>query len=224
MKPIAIIKTDFPEKFGIPRQSSRIPELKGTVIFQPEYRSFDAVKGLEGFDYLWILWRFDIPENREFTATVRPPRLGGNTRMGVFATRSPFRPNPIGLSCVHLDEIEKSPEGPLLHVSGVDMKDGTEIYDIKPYLPAYDSHPDAKEGFTGDSKEYHLEVIFPEELLNRFPEEKRAGILSVLSDDPRPSYQDDPERIYGISFAGFNVQFQVKHSVLTVLGCSLPDS
>ncbi|MBR4580829.1 MAG: tRNA (N6-threonylcarbamoyladenosine(37)-N6)-methyltransferase TrmO [Lachnospiraceae bacterium] len=216
MKTIATIKTDFPEKFGIPRQSSRITELKGEIIFNPKYRHPDAVKGLEGFDYLWILWKFDVPEKDNFTATVRPPRLGGNVRMGVFATRSPFRPNPIGLSCVHLDSIDFTNEGPVLKVSGVDMKDGTEIIDIKPYLPSYDSHPDAKEGFTKDSVNHHLEVKISDSFLSVFPEEKRAGIFAILADDPRPSYQDDPERIYGVAYAGYNVQFRVEAEILTV--------
>lgn len=216
MKTIATIKTDFPEKFGIPRQSSRIVELKGEIIFTPKYRHPDAVKGLEGFDYLWILWKFDVPEKENFTATVRPPRLGGNVRMGVFATRSPFRPNPIGLSCVHLDAIDFTNEGPVLKVSGVDMKDGTEIIDIKPYLPSYDSHPDAKEGFTKDSVNHHLEVEISDSFLSVFPEEKRAGIFAILADDPRPSYQDDPERIYGVAYAGYNIQFKVSAGILTV--------
>ena len=216
MKTIAHIKTDFPDKFGIPRQSSRAYELKGTITFEPEFRNAEAVKGLDGFDYIWLLWKFDVPEKEGFTATVRPPRLGGNVRMGVFATRSPFRPNPIGLSCVHLDAIEYTDKGPVLTVSGVDLMDNTEIYDIKPYLPSYDSHPEAKEGFTKDSIDYKLEVSFPEELLNKFPEEKRTGILAVLRDDPRPSYHDDPDRIYGVSFAGFDVHFTVKDSLLTV--------
>ena len=217
MKIIARIKTDFPEKFGIPRQSSRIDCLKGQIIFEPKYRSADAVKGLEGFDYLWILWKFDVPEKEGFTATVRPPRLGGNTRMGVFATRSPFRPNPIGLSCVRLDGIEYTDDGPVIHVSGIDMTDHTAIYDIKPYLPSYDSHPEAREGFAKEHLTHHLEVLFPDELLKQIPIEKRMGILAVLADDPRPSYHEDPERIYGVSFSGFNVQFKVSENNLTVL-------
>ncbi|MCR4814897.1 MAG: tRNA (N6-threonylcarbamoyladenosine(37)-N6)-methyltransferase TrmO [Lachnospiraceae bacterium] len=216
MKTIARIKTDFPEKFGIPRQSSRIYDLKGEIVFSPEYRNPDAVKGLDGFDYLWLLWKFDVPEKANFTATVRPPRLGGNIRMGVFATRSPFRPNPIGLSCVRLDSVEYTPDGPVLKVSGVDMKDGTEIYDIKPYLPSYDSHPEAREGFAKESLNHRLEVDIPDSLLSRFPEEKRTGILAILADDPRPSYQDDPERIYGVSYSGFNIRFKVKSETLTV--------
>ena len=220
MKTIAHIKTDFPEKFGIPRQSSRLYDLKGEILFTPEFRHPDAVKGLDGFDYIWLLWKFDVPEKDNFTATVRPPRLGGNVRMGVFATRSPFRPNPIGLSCVHLDSVELTGNGPVLKVSGVDMKDGTEILDIKPYLPSYDSHPDAKEGFTKDSIDHHLEVNISDDFLALFPEEKRAGILGLLADDPRPSYQDDPERIYGVAFAGYNIHFKVNLNLLTVTDVS----
>ncbi len=220
MKTIAHIKTDFPEKFGIPRQSSRLYDLKGEILFTPEFRHPDAVKGLDGFDFIWLLWKFDVPEKEKFTATVRPPRLGGNVRMGVFATRSPFRPNPIGLSCVHLDSVELTENGPVLKVSGVDMKDGTEILDIKPYLPSYDSHPDAKEGFTKDSIDHHLEVNISDDFLALFPEEKRAGILGLLADDPRPSYQDDPERIYGVAFAGYNIHFKVNLNILTVTDVS----
>ena len=220
MKTIAHIKTDFPEKFGIPRQSSRLYDLKGEILFTPEFRHPDAVKGLDGFDYIWLLWKFDVPEKDNFTATVRPPRLGGNVRMGVFATRSPFRPNPIGLSCVHLDSVELTGNGPVLKVSGVDMKDGTEILDIKPYLPSYDSHPDAKEGFTKDSIDHHLEVNISDDFLALFPREKRVGILGLLADDPRPSYQDDPERIYGVAFAGYNIHFKVNLNLLTVTDVS----
>ena len=220
MKTIAHIKTDFPEKFGIPRQSSRLYDLKGEIVFTPEFRHPDAVKGLDGFDYIWLLWKFDVPEKDNFTATVRPPRLGGNVRLGVFATRSPFRPNPIGLSCVHLDSVELTENGPVLKVSGVDMKDGTEILDIKPYLPSYDSHPDAKEGFTKDSIDHHLEVNISDDFLALFPREKRAGILGLLADDPRPSYQDDPERIYGVAFAGYNIHFKVNLNLLTVTDVS----
>ena len=220
MKTIAHIKTDFPEKFGIPRQSSRLYDLKGEILFTPEFRHPDAVKGLDGFDFIWLLWKFDVPEKEKFTATVRPPRLGGNVRKGVFATRSPFRPNPIGLSCVHLDSVELTENGPVLKVSGVDMKDGTEILDIKPYLPSYDSHPEAKEGFTKDSIGHHLEVRISDDFLALFPEEKRAGILGLLADDPRPSYQDDPERIYGVAFAGYNIHFKVNLNLLTVTDVS----
>ena len=216
MKTIATIQTDFPEKFGIPRQSGRIEALKGTVVFAPEYQSPDAVKGLDGFSHIWLLWKFDVPEKENFQATVRPPRLGGNTAMGVFATRSPFRPNPIGLSCVKLEGVELTKNGPVLHVSGVDMKNGTEILDIKPYIPYTDSRIDAVGGFADPFRDYHLDVVFPEELLLQIPSEKREGLLAVLSDDPRPSYQDDATRVYGVSFAGFNIRFTVSGRTLTV--------
>ena len=216
IKPIAAIKTDFPEKFGIPRQSGRIDALEGEIRFYPEYASFDAVRGLEEFNYLWILWRFDLPKDSVFHATVRPPRLGGNTRIGVFATRSPFRPNHIGLSCVRLKRIAIEDARPVLYVAGVDMADGTQIYDIKPYIPYTDMREDALGGFADLHKDHALNVIFPKELLDRFPEDKKEGILAILAEDPRPSYQEDPERIYGISFAGFNVQFKIAAATLTV--------
>ena len=217
MESIAKIFTDFPEKFGIPRQSGRIDALKGKIVFAPKFSSPDAVKGLENYNYLWLLWKFDIPEDESFRATVRPPRLGGNTRVGVFATRSPFRPNHIGLSCVKLDRIDVEDGHAVLYVSGIDMADGTEILDIKPYIPYTDLREDATGSFAEEFKDYALEVNFPEDLLHLFPEEKRAGIFAVLSDDPRPSYQDDPERIYGVSFAGYNVQFKVSEKTLTVI-------
>ncbi len=216
MKTIAIIKTDFPEKFGIPRQSGRIDALKGTVIFMPEYKSPDAVKGLEGFSHIWLLWKFDVPPKENFQATVRPPRLGGNTPMGVFATRSPFRPNPIGLSCVKLESVEFTKDGPVLHVSGVDMKNDTEILDIKPYIPYTDCREDAIGGFADPLRDYHLDVSFPDNLLSKIPPEKREALLAVLADDPRPSYQDDPDRLYGVSFAGFDIRFTVSGTTLTV--------
>lgn len=216
IKPIATIHTDFPEKFGIPRQSGRASTLTGVVSFFPKYRNPEAVKGLSEFNYIWLLWRFEIPETDEFKACVRPPRLGGNTKVGVFATRSPFRPNPIGLSCVKLDKIEFTEAGPLLYVSGIDMKDGTEIIDIKPYIPYTDAKPDALGSFAEEVKDYALKVDFPEELFLLFPIEKREGILAVLADDPRPSYQNDNSRIYGISYAGFNVKFTVSDDTLTV--------
>lgn len=216
MKIIAYIYTDFPQKFGIPRQSSLVPELKGTIVFEPEYRSPEAVKGLEGFSYIWLLWQFEGVRIDTWSATVKPPRLGGNKHVGVFATRSPFRPNPIGLSSVKLEGIEITDKGPVLHVSGIDLRDKTPIYDIKPYLPYADCHPDAKEGFAGAVKEYCLEVDFPEELLKKIPEEKRGALLEVLKQDPRPSYHSDPERRYGVAFAGFDIHFTVKENVLVV--------
>ena len=217
METIARIKTDFPEKFGIPRQSGRIRALTGTLVFEPGFRTPDAVKGLEDFNYIWLLWKFDVPESETFHATVRPPRLGGNTRVGVFATRSPFRPNRIGLSCVRLEEIRFTDNGPELIVSGVDMKDGTEIIDIKPYIPYTDAKDDATGSFADELKDYHLKVEFPDEILQSIPEEKRAALTAVLAEDPRPSYHDDPARIYGISYAGFNISFQVCNGTLTVL-------
>ncbi|MDI9242035.1 tRNA (N6-threonylcarbamoyladenosine(37)-N6)-methyltransferase TrmO [Fusibacillus kribbianus] len=216
MEIIARIYTDFAEKFGIPRQSGLVRELTGKIVFEPKYRCTDAVKGLEGFDYIWLLWKFQGTERGHWSATVKPPRLGGNTRMGVFATRSPFRPNPIGLSSVKLEHIEYSEDGPVLFVSGIDLKNETPIYDIKPYLPYTDCHPDAREGFAHAVKEYALQVEFPEELLKLFPAEKQEAIIEVLRQDPRPSYHDDETRKYGVAFAGYDVHFRVKGDVLTV--------
>lgn len=217
MKVIAYIYTDFPEKFGIPRQSGLVPELKGTIVFEPEYRSPEAVKGLEGFNYIWLLWQFEGVEREKWSATVKPPRLGGNKHVGVFATRSPFRPNPIGLSSVRLERIEMTDKGPVLHVAGIDLRDKTPIYDIKPYLPYADCHMDAKEGFAGEVKDYHLEVNFPKELLMEIPEEKQKALIEVLKQDPRPSYHSDTNRQYGVSFAGFDVRFKVEKQVLEVV-------
>ncbi len=217
MKVIAYIYTDFPEKFGIPRQSGLVPELKGTIVFEPEYRSPEAVKGLEGFNYIWLLWQFEGVEREKWSATVKPPRLGGNKHVGVFATRSPFRPNPIGLSSVRLERIEMTDKGPVLHVAGIDLRDKTPIYDIKPYLPYADCHMDAREGFAGEVKDYHLEVNFPKELLMEIPEEKQKALIEVLKQDPRPSYHSDTNRQYGVSFAGFDVRFKVEKQVLEVV-------
>lgn len=216
MQMIAHIETDFPEKFGIPRQSGLVKGLKGTIVFEPEYRSPDALKGIEGFDYLWLLWKFQGTERENWSATVKPPRLGGNTPMGVFATRSPFRPNSIGLSSVKLEGTGMTDRGMVLYVSGIDLRDGTPIYDIKPYLPYVDCHPDAREGFASEVKDYGLEVDFPEEMLAVFPEEKRQALIQVLEQDPRPSYHEDPGRRYGVAFAGYDVHFTVKDQVLTV--------
>ena len=217
MKVIAYIYTDFPEKFGIPRQSGLVPELKGTIVFEPEYRSPEAVKGLEGFNYILLLWQFEGVEREKWSATVKPPRLGGNKHVGVFATRSPFRPNPIGLSSVRLERIEMTDKGPVLHVAGIDLRDKTPIYDIKPYLPYADCHMDAREGFAGEVKDYHLEVNFPKELLMKIPEEKQEALIEVLKQDPRPSYHSDTNRQYGVSFAGFDVRFKVEKQVLEVI-------
>lgn len=216
MKRIGYIYTDFPEKFGIPRQSGLVEELKGKIVFEPAYRTADAVRGLEGFNYIWLLWEFEGVKRDSWSATVRPPRLGGNKHMGVFATRSPYRPNPIGLSSVKLDRIELTEQGPVLYVSGIDLRNRTPIFDIKPYLPYVDCHSDAVDGFAGEVKEYALEVVFPEELLARIPEGKRRAIVEVLKQDPRPSYQEDPERKYGVSFAGFDIRFTVRGNILTV--------
>ena len=216
MKTIAHIYTDFPEKFGIPRQSGLIQELRGRIVFEPEYRSPDAVRGLEGFNYIWLLWEFEGTKRDTWSATVKPPRLGGNKHVGVFATRSPYRPNPIGLSSVKLEKIEMTEKGPVLHVSGIDLRDNTPIYDIKPYLPYVDCHPDAADGFAAEVRDYALNVEFPEYLLEQIPAEKRKAIVEVLKQDPRPSYHDDPERKYGVSFAGYDVRFTVKEQTLTV--------
>lgn len=216
MKIIAYIRTDFPEKFGIPRQSGLVPDLKGKIIFEPEYRNPEAVKGLDGFNYIWLLWQFQGVERENWSATVKPPRLGGKKRMGVFATRSPFRPNPIGLSSVKLEGIEVTEQGPVLHVSGVDLKDKTPIYDIKPYLPYADCHPDAKEGFAQEVKAYELQVEFPDELLQKLPKEKQQAIIEVLKQDPRPSVQSGQDKVYGVSFAGYDIRFAVKEDVLQV--------
>lgn len=219
MKIIAKIKTDFKEKFGIPRQSGLATGLIGRIVFEPEYRNPDALRGIDGYSYLWLIWSFSRADTKGgWSPTVRPPRLGGNKKMGVFATRSPYRPNPIGLSSVRLVGIEHTDsEGDVLLVEGADLLDGTPIYDIKPYLPFTDSHPDAKGGFADDVKEYSLEVDFPSELLTAIPKEKQAGLISLLENDPRPSYQDDPERIYGMAFSGFEIKFKVSDGVLSVV-------
>ena len=214
---IARIRSDFPTKFGIPRQSGLVEDLRASVVFEPEYRNPDALRGLEEFSHLWLIWQFSQAVRENWSPTVRPPRLGGNTRMGVFATRSPFRPNPIGLSCVRLVGMEKDPElGHVLVVAGADLMDGTPILDIKPYLPYADSHPEALGGFTGNVGGKVLEVNFPPELLDQVPEDKREALIGVLSRDPRPSYQHDPERVYGMAFAGLEVRFSVDGDVLHV--------
>lgn len=210
MKIIAKIHTDFPTKFGIPRQSGLVEELLGRIVFEPEFRSADAIRGLDGFSHLWLLWKFNTPSDTK-SLTVRPPKLGGNVRMGVFATRSPFRPNGIGLSCVRLEKIE----GTDLIVCGADLMDGTEIVDIKPYVPYADCHPDAVGGFSKDGSE-RLTVACDENLLADFPKEKRQALIKVLELDPRPQYQNDPERLYGFSFAGFEIRFTVEKDTLTV--------
>ena len=217
MKIIAHVHTDFPSKFGIPRQSGLVESLKGRIVFEPEFRTPEAFRGLEEFSHIWILWKFSESKKENWSATVKPPRLGGKKRMGVFATRSPFRPNDIGLSCVKLDKVElDEKDGPVVWVSGVDLLDGTPVYDIKPYIPLADCHPEASEGYTKETKVHQLKVDFPEELLNQYPEEKRDAIIGVLAQDPRPTYFQDPERVYGVPFAGFDVKFKVDGDVLTV--------
>ena len=215
MRPIAHIKSDFSEKFGIPRQSGLVEELTAAVVFEPEYRDPSAFRGLEGFSHLWLIWEFS--RSRGWSPTVRPPRLGGNKRLGVFATRSPFRPNPLGLSCVRLVEVRQDRAlGPVLVVAGADLMDGTPIYDVKPYLPYADCKPDAVGGFAAQPKGADLTVECPPAVLDRVPEDKRAALLAVLAQDPRPQYQDDPERVYGMAFAGLEVKFQVAGERLTV--------
>lgn len=215
---IAIVRTDFKTKFGIPRQSQTVARLEGTIIFEPKYRNPDTLRGLEHFSHFWIVWGFSENEGAKYNATVRPPKLGGNTRMGVFATRSPFRPNGLGLSLVKLDKIEKNDKyGHILHVLGVDMVDKTPIYDIKPYLPNADCAPDATGGFADEIGDYKLEVIADEKTLALLPQKKREILVEILAEDPRPAYIDDSERIYGFPFADCEIKFKVENKTLTVL-------
>lgn len=216
IKPIARIKSDFKTKFGIPRQPGLAPALEAAIVFEEEYRTPDALRGLEDFSHLWIIWEFSENIRADFSPTVRPPRLGGDVRLGVFATRSPFRPNPIGLSCVKILGIEQTTDsGTVIRVSGADLMDGTPIYDIKPYVPYTDSHPDALGGFTNQGF-HEVEVVCAPELTEKLPDNKRAGLLQALRQDPRPAYHSDPERVYGMLFAGFDVRFRVDGDVLTV--------
>lgn len=218
VKPIAHIRTEFPSKFGVPRQAGLVEELRAAVVFEPEYRVADAFRGIDGFSHLWLIWEFSLSKREGWSPTVRPPRLGGNRRLGVFATRSPFRPNPIGLSCVRLIEVEwDAPDGPVLHVAGADLMDGTPIYDVKPYVPYADCRPDAVGGFASEAPAEALAVSIPEELLVKVPEGRRVALAHVLALDPRPSYQDDPERVYGFGFAGLEVRFSVRDGALTVV-------
>ena len=218
MKTIARIHTDFPTKFGIPRQSGIVASLQGKIVFEPEYRNAEAVRGLEDFSHIWLLWEFSEAVRNSWSPTVRPPRLGGNVRKGVFATRSPFRPNPIGLSSVRLEKVDIDPQlGPVLYVSGADLMDGTPIYDIKPYIAYTDSHPDAVSGFATTPADYLLDVDFPEELLQQVPEKQRESLIEVLAHDPRPQYQDDPNRVYGMAFGGMEVKFKVEGCRLAVV-------
>ncbi len=219
MKIIAHVRTGFPEKFGIPRQSGLVEAARGRVIFVPEYRSVEAVRGLDEFSHIWLLWQFSVSHRDNWTATVRPPRLGGKKRVGVFASRSPFRPNDIGLSCVRLERVEYDDAlGPVLCVAGVDLLDGTPVYDIKPYIPLTDCRPEATEGYTEETKQHELNVIFPEDLLRIYPESEREAAVGILAQDPRPAYVMDPERTYGVSYAGFDIKFRVEEDVLTVCG------
>ena len=215
---IARMKSDFPSKFGIPRQSGLVEELRSTIIFEPEFRNADALRGLEDFSHLWIIWQFSEAVRQGWSPTIRPPRLGGNTRMGVFATRSPFRPNNLGLSSVKILGLEHTEKyGTVIHVAGADLMDGTPIFDIKPYIPYSDCHPEASGGFTDTAGDFLWEVNVEASVLSKLPESKRSALLGVLSHDPRPAYQRDPERIYGISFGGYNVRFQVKDKELTII-------
>lgn len=218
LKKIAVIRTDFPEKFGIPRQSG-LAAAEGTIVFEPEYRNPDALRGIEAYSHLWLIWGFSQVHQEEWRPTVRPPRLGGNRRMGVFATRSPFRPNPIGLSSVELVAVEESKhQGMVLHVRGIDMLDGTPIYDIKPYLPYADIRPEAAGGFAEERKDDNLEVVIPERWMKEIPEEQREILKEILMQDPRPSYQEDAERVYGMTYAEMEVKFRVDGRRLVVCG------
>ena len=217
MKIIARIRSDFPTKFGIPRQSGRVEELTACIVFEPEYRVREAVKGLEDFSHIWLLWEFSQSIRESWSPTVRPPRLGGNERMGVFATRSPFRPNPVGLSCVKLEKVALDElDSPVLYIEGADLMNGTPIFDIKPYIPYADCHPEATGSFTEYSKDHHLNVEFPQELLERIPGESREALIAVLADDPRPAYQNDPERSYGMPFGEKDIHFRVDGDILRV--------
>lgn len=214
---IAVIRTDFPTKFGIPRQSGIVKQLTGTIIFEPKYRNPDTLRGIEGFSHLWIIWGFSENEGAKYSPTVRPPRLGGNTKMGVFATRSPFRPNGLGLSLVRLEGVEKTENyGHVLTLSGVDMVDNTPIYDIKPYLPSADIAPEASGGFADTIGDYRLNVVCDEKMLVTLPEQKREILLQILAEDPRPAYIDDPERTYGFLYANHEIKFTVNGKTLTV--------
>ena len=215
---IARMHSDFSTKFGIPRQSGLVEELESTIVFEPKFRNPDALRGLEDFSHLWLIWQFSEAVRSDWTPTVRPPRLGGNTRMGVFATRSPFRPNHLGLSSVKLLGVEHTAQyGTVLHVGGADLMDGTPIFDIKPYIPYGDCHPEATGGFTDAAGDFLLNVDFPPELLNKLPEAKQEAAIAVLTHDPRPSYQRKPDRVYGLTFAGFDIRFSVCEDILTVL-------
>lgn len=219
IRPIAHIRTDFPEKFGIPRQSGLVPSLRAMIVFEPEFRVPEAFRGLENYSHLWLIWQFSQALREQWSPTVRPPRMGGNTRVGVFATRSPFRPNSLGLSSVRLEEVLlDGPDGPVLAVSGADLMDGTPIFDIKPYLPYTDCHPDAAQGLGTPAEKGLLEVEFPAPLLEQVPNHLRGPLLDVLAQDPRPGYQHSPDREYWMAFGGMEVGFSVAGDVLTVIG------
>ena len=214
---IARMHSDFATKFGIPRQSGIVQELRSTIVFEPEFRNSDALRGMEGFSHLWLIWQFSEAVRSGWSPTVRPPRLGGNTRMGVFATRSPFRPNNLGLSCVRFLGLEETKEfGTVIHVGGADLMDGTPIFDIKPYVPYADCQPEALSGFTGGTEGHTLQVDFPASLLEMLPESKRQAAIGILAHDPRPSYQKDSQRVYGVTFAGFDIRFTVREDILFV--------
>lgn len=214
---IARMHSDFATKFGIPRQSGIVQELRSTIVFEPEFRNSDALRGMEGFSHLWLIWQFSEAVRSGWSPTVRPPRLGGNTRMGVFATRSPFRPNNLGLSCVRFLGLEETKEfGTVIHVGGADLMDGTPIFDIKPYVPYADCQPEALDGFTGGTEGHTLQVAFPASLLEMLPESKRQAAIGILAHDPRPSYQKDSQRVYGVTFAGFDIRFRVREDILFV--------
>lgn len=218
LHPVAYMRSDFPSKFGIPRQSGLVEELRSMIVFEPEYRNDDALRGIEEYSHLWLIWQFSQAVRQDWSPTVRPPRLGGNVRMGVFATRSPFRPNHLGLSCVRLLEKRHTKEfGTVLVVGGADLMDGTPIFDIKPYIPYGDCIPQATGGFTSRVGDFLLKVDFPQELLKKLPPDKQAAAIGVLSHDPRPSYQNQPGRVYGLSFGGFDIRFTVEEETLTVL-------
>ncbi len=217
IKPIARIHTDFSEKFGVPRQSGLVPSLTGQIVFEPEYRCVQALKELDGFSHIWLIWEFSQCPDSKFSPTVRPPRLGGNRRVGVFASRSPFRPNRLGLSCVKIEKIEtEGKNAPVITVSGVDMTDGTPIYDIKPYIPLADCKTDASDGYTADTKNYKIAVNCDEKLLSRIPEGKREALSELLANDPRPAYKNEDGKEYGVTFAGFNVRFRYENNSLSV--------
>lgn len=216
VKVIARIENDFTEKFGIPRQSGLANAVVSRIVFEPEFRNDDALRGMDGFSHLWLIWQFSQAIREDWSPTVRPPRLGGNTRLGVFATRSPFRPNPLGLSSVRFLGTEQTEKGTVLLVAGADLMDGTPIFDIKPYIPYCDCHADASGGFTDTAGDFLLQVDFPDKLLKKLPDSKQEGLLEVLSHDPRPSYQNDPDRVYGLTYGNWDIRFTVKEKTLQV--------